>query len=97
MKILDQKLKDREKDQTEKKQGGVLFQNSLSALSPIKEERKESKEVIETSALLKSSNVFRTTQKSISKKDEELEEEEKQKKIEELERKKYGVLKFNFS
>lgn len=80
---MDIKKKDQEKEQIEKKQGGVYFQFNL----PTIEEKKESIDE-KNSPLMKSPS--KTTQKSVGKKEEE-EEEEKQKKKEEFERKKYGV------
>lgn len=85
-KILDKKKKDQEKIQIEKKQGGQYFQFSLSS---IQEEKKENVKEEESLGLLKSP--LRSVQKSPGAKKEEEDEEERLKKIEEAERKKYGV------
>lgn len=76
---MDQKKKEKEKDFVEKKQGGLYFQ---VALPTIQEEKKENE------VLLKSPS--KGTQRSPGKRNDD-EDEEKTKKLEEAERKKYGV------
>lgn len=78
--ISDQKKKEKEKEIVEKKQGGLYFQ---VALPTIQEDKKENEE---KAGLAKS-----PSKRSPGKKNED-EDDEKTKKLEEAERKKYGVL-----